>query len=66
MRTGLLNDEDFNDDTKDAGEMGSGHMVTALYEIVSCRLRRKDPVRLIRSSTRFHAKLQEEDFSDEF
>jgi Ca-activated chloride channel family protein len=30
----LLNDEDFNDDTKDAGEMGSGHMVTALYEVV--------------------------------
>lgn len=30
----LLNDEDFNDDTKDAGEMGSGHTVTALYEIV--------------------------------
>lgn len=30
----LLNDEDFNDDTKDAGEMGSGHTVTALYEVV--------------------------------
>jgi len=30
----LLNDEDFNDDTKDAGEMGSGHCVTALYELV--------------------------------
>jgi Ca-activated chloride channel homolog len=30
----LLNDEDFNDDRKDAGEMGSGHNVTALYEIV--------------------------------
>ncbi|MBN2632540.1 MAG: von Willebrand factor type A domain-containing protein [Bacteroidales bacterium] len=30
----LLDDEDFNDDTKDAGEMGAGHMVTALYEIV--------------------------------
>jgi len=29
-----LNDEDFNDDTKDAGELGSGHTVTALYEIV--------------------------------
>jgi Ca-activated chloride channel homolog len=29
-----LNNEDFNDDTKDAGELGSGHMVTALYEIV--------------------------------
>jgi Ca-activated chloride channel family protein len=30
----LLNDEDFNDDSKDAGEMGSGHTVTALYELV--------------------------------
>ncbi len=30
----LLNNEDFNDDTKDAGEMGAGHVVTALYEIV--------------------------------
>ncbi len=30
----LLNDEDFNDDTKDAGELGSGHTVTALYEII--------------------------------
>lgn len=30
----LLNKEDFNDDTKDAGEMGSGHNVTALYELV--------------------------------
>lgn len=29
----LLNKEDFNDDTKDAGELGSGHTVTALYEI---------------------------------
>jgi Ca-activated chloride channel family protein len=30
----LLNNEDFNDDKKDAGEMGAGHTVTALYEIV--------------------------------
>jgi Ca-activated chloride channel family protein len=30
----LLNDEDFNNDRKDAGEMGSGHNVTALYELV--------------------------------
>ncbi len=29
-----LNAEDFADDKKDAGEMGSGHTVTALYEIV--------------------------------
>jgi len=26
--------EDFNDDTKDAGELGAGHQVTALYEII--------------------------------
>lgn len=30
----LLNAEDFKDDKKDAGEMGVGHRVTALYEIV--------------------------------
>lgn len=30
----LLRDEDFKDDKKDAGDMGSGHTVTALYEIV--------------------------------
>ena len=30
----LLESEDFNDDKKDAGEIGSGHSVTALYEIV--------------------------------
>jgi Ca-activated chloride channel family protein len=30
----LLAHQDFNDDTKDAGDMGAGHTVTALYEIV--------------------------------
>jgi len=30
----MLNKEDFNNDKKDAGDMGSGHTVTALYEIV--------------------------------
>lgn len=30
----MLAAEDFNDDTKDAGELGSGHTVTALYEII--------------------------------
>lgn len=30
----LLASEDFNDDAKDAGEIGSGHSVTALYELV--------------------------------
>jgi Ca-activated chloride channel family protein len=30
----LLANRDFNDDSKDGGEMGAGHTVTALYEIV--------------------------------
>ncbi|MGD9561355.1 MAG: von Willebrand factor type A domain-containing protein [Pyrinomonadaceae bacterium] len=30
----LLADRDFNDDRKDAGEIGAGHSVTALYEVV--------------------------------
>ena len=30
----VLADQDFNDDKKDAGEIGAGHTVTALYEIV--------------------------------
>ena len=34
----LLDSEDFNDDAKDAGELGAGHSVTALYEIVPAGL----------------------------
>ncbi len=30
----MLNKEDFNNDLKDAGELGSGHTVTALYEVI--------------------------------
>lgn len=30
----MLRAQDFNDDTKDAGEIGAGHTVTALYEVV--------------------------------
>jgi Ca-activated chloride channel family protein len=45
----LLNAEDFNDDQKDAGELGSGHTVTALYEIIpagsSEEVREVDPLR---------------------
>src|SRR4029077_8635994 len=48
-----LANKDFTDDTKDAGELGAGHSVTALYEIVpngstngelaKLRLRYKEP-----------------------
>ena len=30
----LLNEEDFDDDTKDAGELGAGHTLTVCYELV--------------------------------
>jgi Ca-activated chloride channel family protein len=30
----MLAKEDFNDDKKDTGELGSGHTVTALYEVI--------------------------------
>ncbi len=33
----LLEHEDFSDDTKDAGDIGAGHSVTALYEIVPAK-----------------------------
>jgi Ca-activated chloride channel family protein len=39
----LLADKDFNDDTKDAGEIGAGHTVTALYEIVPAGQRVENP-----------------------
>jgi Ca-activated chloride channel family protein len=37
----LLNNEDFKDDTKDAGELGSGHTVTAIYEIIPAGVKSK-------------------------
>lgn len=56
----LLNDEDFNDDTKDAGELGAGHSVTALYEVVPASESDKklvDPLKYQESSL---AKLNQE------
>ncbi len=45
----LLVAKDFNDDTKDAGEIGTGHTVTALYEVVPVGVREPngavDPLR---------------------
>lgn len=35
----MLKTEDFKDDKKDAGELGSGHTVTALYEIIPAGLK---------------------------
>jgi Ca-activated chloride channel homolog len=38
----LLADKDFNDDTKDAGELGAGSTVTALYELITSEEELKD------------------------
>ncbi|MDH5367868.1 MAG: von Willebrand factor type A domain-containing protein [Cyclobacteriaceae bacterium] len=36
-----LRNEDFNNDKKDAGELGSGHTVTAMYEIIPVGVKSK-------------------------
>jgi len=37
----LLNKEDFNNDKKDAGDLGAGHTVTALYEVIPTGVKSK-------------------------
>ncbi|MDD1606930.1 MAG: DUF3520 domain-containing protein, partial [Methylococcaceae bacterium] len=51
--TRLLNKEDFNNDKVDAGDIGSGHTVTALYEItpVASKAQLVDELRYPKSST---------------
>ncbi len=46
----LLQDRDFDDDSKDAGEIGAGHSVTALYEIESAGPRDDHGVRPLKYS----------------
>jgi Ca-activated chloride channel family protein len=60
----LLADTDFNDDRKDAGEIGAGHSVTALYEIVPAGQKVINPgidelrySRVEPSETKFNAEL---------
>ena len=53
----LLVNEDFNDDAKDAGEMGAGHTVTALYEIIPVGVRSDVRVRGV-DSLRYRAPAQ--------
>lgn len=52
----LLQNQDFNDDKKDAGEIGAGHTVTALYEIVApgqdADIGKVDPLKYQRPSAR--------------
>ena len=58
----MLNKEDFNNDKKDAGEMGVGHVVTALYEIVPIgkSSNRVDPLKYQKSEPITEAVLTDE------
>ncbi|PZD74505.1 hypothetical protein C1752_01095 [Acaryochloris thomasi RCC1774] len=40
----LLATQDFEDDRKDAGELGAGHSVTALYEIIPAGVKSETPI----------------------
>ncbi len=40
----IMKDEDFNNDKKDAGDIGAGHTVTALYEVVPAGTTSSKPV----------------------
>jgi Ca-activated chloride channel homolog len=64
----LLAKEDFNDDKKDAGEIGAGHTVTALYEVVPAGRKvdgggAVDPLKYQAPATRPAA--QQQPFADE-
>ena len=46
-----LEDEEFDDDTKDAGDVGAGHAVTAFYELVPAGASRRTTTWTTRTST---------------
>ena len=49
----LLNEEDFNDDTKDAGEVGAGHAVTVFYELTLAEGARTSSTPLMKLAVRY-------------
>ena len=46
----VMANEDFNNDAKDAGEIGAGHHVTALYELVPAG---KAPTQVVQNASKF-------------
>lgn len=62
-----LKREDFNNDKVDAGEIGAGHTVTALYELTlnTSNNRYLDPLRYQNTQFKDKSKLQTSQFSDE-
>ncbi len=64
----ILDKEDFSDDTKDAGDIGAGHTVTALYEVVPAEAPTGDPAKkkALRKRVReVRATLESADLTDE-
>jgi len=59
----MLDNEDFIDDTKDAGELGSGHSVTALYEVIPTGA--SSPYLKDINDLKYTKTLPNEDYSDE-
>ena len=49
-----LENEDFRDDSKDAGEIGAGHTVTVLYELVPAKGKTTDELRYQKQNTQAH------------
>jgi Ca-activated chloride channel homolog len=63
----VLAAEDFNDDRKDAGEMGAGHNVTALYELIPAGSDENVPaVDPLKYQDPDNGEYNKSDFSDEF
>ena len=58
----LLDNEDFRDDTKDAGDIGAGHTVTALYEVA---LYEKTPTDIAVNEKRWPKKFKPTSFKNE-
>ncbi|WYD80514.1 MAG: VWA domain-containing protein [Candidatus Electrothrix gigas] len=57
----VLADEDFNDDKKDAGEIGVGHTVTALYELIPVGAAGQPTV----DPLKYQKKTQKEEYTNE-
>jgi Ca-activated chloride channel homolog len=63
----ILNDEDFNDDRKDAGEMGAGHNVTAIYELVPSSSHERVPsIDPLKYQTEKLSERSKSDYNDEY
>jgi Ca-activated chloride channel family protein len=58
--TGMLAAEDFNNDKKDAGVMGMGQQVTALYEIIPFDVPMVDPLKYSKTADNMQIKNSDE------